>query len=111
MFDIVCWFCILSTGDGKQVAAALNRMREASILPSVEVLSEAVDLAFERRDMGLQGVLRQVAADVVGPWHQINKRLNANRVIAKPGGGTAAVMSDRWRPQVERQARRQGQSG
>jgi hypothetical protein len=56
--------------------------------------------------------LRQVAADVVGPNHQLNRRLNANRVTSRPGGaagaGVAGAGADRWKPQGERQERRQG---
>lgn len=78
------------------MVAALNRMREAGIHPSTQLLWEALDLAHDKADPGLKAVLRQLAPSVVGPNHPLIRRLSGGGQHGS--SGSSASSSDRWSP-------------
>lgn len=99
--DSAVWCVVCAcVGDGKQVVQALNRMREASVDPNIQLLGEALDLAYGEKDTRLQAWLRQYAKETLPQHHVLNRRLNAmfNKSAQGARGQPGNVGADRWKP-------------
>lgn len=114
-----------SSGDGKAVVSALNRMREAGIEPSAKLLEDAINLSYSHKDSGLRAVIRQVATNQLSAHHPVMKRLNGGGgkwgVYTAPAGGgdsggrqrgaAAGGMVDAWTPNGSSSGGGRGGSG